>query len=158
MKIHFIFLFFSLSFFHGFIATIGSKEITETQEYPFKLKTNPFSPKASLIRHWNTRISNNLPNSIPNFFLSKASPLTPQHYANLVNLLKQKPLSANFHNSLCSTPYLFCSFDHPNQYYQSKKNTKDDANFAVYSNKKFTAYGYLLKYVHTETQRILRSL
>ncbi|XP_050879884.1 polygalacturonase 1 beta-like protein 3 [Lathyrus oleraceus] len=141
MKIQFIFLFFSLSFFHGSIATIGNKGITQTQEYSFKQKTNPFTPKASLIRYWNTKISNKLPNPIPNFFLSKASPLTPQHYANLVNLLKQKPFSANFHNSLCSTPYLLCSFDHPSEYYQSKKTNKPDANFAVYSNKKFATYG-----------------
>lgn len=135
MKIYFTFLFLSLSFFHVSIATIG-----KTQEYSYsKQKTNPFTPKASLIRHWNTKISNKLP--IPQFLLSKASPLTPQHYANLINLFKQKPFSSILHNTLCSTPYLFCSFDHPNTLYQSTKTNKSDSNFAVYSNKKFSNYG-----------------
>lgn len=109
---------------------------------------NPFSPKASLIRYWNTRISNKLP--IPNSLLSKASPLTPHQYAILINHLnlhiKHKPFfSSQFHQSLCSTPNLFCTFDHPNTPHQQQQTavTKNDvdSNFAVYSNKRFSNYG-----------------
>ncbi|KHN30893.1 Polygalacturonase-1 non-catalytic subunit beta [Glycine soja] len=98
---------------------------------------NPFSPKASLIRYWNTRVSNNLP--IPHLLLSKASTLTPHHYAILSKLLNQKPKpNENLHHSLCSSPNLLCSFD-DTPFAQTHKN--DDGNFAVYSNKRFANYG-----------------
>ncbi|KAK7411121.1 hypothetical protein VNO78_02534 [Psophocarpus tetragonolobus] len=132
MCLHFIFCFFlSLSSFHVSLAIKGRMPLPQTQEH-----INPFSPKASLIRYWNTRVSNKLP--IPHFFLSKASPLTPQHYAILNKLLNQnpqQPFTLNLHRSLCSSPKIFCSFD------DTPKRKNDDANFAVYKNKHFANYG-----------------
>ncbi|KAG5019722.1 hypothetical protein JHK87_015577 [Glycine soja] len=136
MSIHYFFCFFlSLSSFHVSLAIKG--RILPQPQTTHEL-INPFSPKASLIRYWNTRVSNN--NQIPHFLLSKASPLTPQNYAVLNKLLtNQKPRpNENLHHSLCSSPNLLCSFDDtPNA--QTRKN--DDANFALYNNKRFANYG-----------------
>ncbi|XP_061365389.1 polygalacturonase 1 beta-like protein 1 [Gastrolobium bilobum] len=137
MSIHFICLFLSLSYFHVSLATNG---IHQTEHYSKQI--NPFSPKASLIRYWNTHVSNKHP--IPHFLLSKASPLTPQHYAILNNLITHKPFSPQFHNSLCSTPNFYCSFDdtlHNPTTTTTTTMTKGDANFALYSNKRFANYG-----------------
>ena len=115
--------------------TNDSKGTPQTREHYHhsKLKINPFTPKASLIRYWNTHVTTNHP--IPHFLLSKASPLTPQHYATLT---KQPFPSQHFRISLCSAPNLFCSFD-PTQ--NDAVSSKNDANFAVYSNKRFANYG-----------------
>ncbi|ESW10084.1 hypothetical protein PHAVU_009G179500 [Phaseolus vulgaris] len=135
MNIHFFFCFFlSLSSFH---VSLASKDtpLPQTRE-----RINPFSPKASLIRYWNTRVTSKVP--IPHFLLAKASPLTPQHYGILNKLLNEKPKPYNpkLHHSLCSSPNLYCSFDDtPNTPTLQRKN--DDANFAVYNNKHFANYG-----------------
>ncbi|XP_027337608.1 polygalacturonase 1 beta-like protein 3 [Abrus precatorius] len=134
MTIHFICLFLSLSSFHVCLSQAPPAQHSK--------QINPFSPKASLIRYWNTRVSNKRP--IPNFFLSKASPLTPNHYAFLNSLLNRspKPFTPQFHHSLCSAPNLYCSFDDTANTLQHPTVSKnDDANFAVYSNKRFANYG-----------------
>ncbi|KAG5049840.1 hypothetical protein AAZX31_04G165600 [Glycine max] len=138
MSIHFFFCFLSLSSFHVSLAIKGMP-VSQSQSQPQTTLEliNPFSPKASLIRYWNTRVSNNLP--IPHLLLSKASTLTPHHYAILSKLLNQKPKpNENLHHSLCSSPNLLCSFD-DTPFAQTHKN--DDGNFAVYSNKRFANYG-----------------
>ncbi|WCJ36057.1 polygalacturonase 1 [Euphorbia peplus] len=96
--------------------------------------SNPFSPKASLIRYWNNHISNTHPK--PSFLISKSSPLSAADSAFLSKLAAVNSLSSHF-DSFCSLAHLHCSFDssHPNP------NTRKDANFALYSNKRFSSYG-----------------
>ncbi|KAL1357167.1 hypothetical protein HN51_009138 [Arachis hypogaea] len=122
----FIFLLLSLSSFHVSNTSQASK-----QRYQYfsnvEAKINPFTPKASLIRYWNTHVTTNLP--IPNFLLSKASPLTPKHLATL----NKQPFT-----SLCSAPKLLCSFETQQNDDVSAQN---GANFAIYSNKRFSNYG-----------------
>ena len=105
---------------------IRSREIKEMQ-------TNPFTPRASLLRYWNSHVSSKLP--IPEFLLSKASPLSPHDYAFLTRLATQKSLSSH-HHSFCSLANLYCLFDS-----DSVSRTQNDANFALYSNKHFINYG-----------------
>ncbi|TKY73491.1 polygalacturonase-1 non-catalytic subunit beta [Spatholobus suberectus] len=138
MSIHFFCLFLSLSSFHVSLAIKGMP-LPQTHEHSKQININPFSPKASLIRYWNARVSNKLP--IPHFLLSKASPLTPHHYAILSNLLNQKPkpFTPKLRHSLCSSPNLFCSFDDTPTNTLQREN--DDPNFAVYNNKRFANYG-----------------
>ncbi|KDP31113.1 hypothetical protein JCGZ_11489 [Jatropha curcas] len=95
---------------------------------------NPFSPKASLIRYWNKHISNSLPN--PPFLFSKASPLTAIDSAFFSKLATHNSLSSHF-DSFCSSANLFCSFDSKAEL----ANHNKDANFALYSNKRFSNYG-----------------
>ncbi|KAF7803344.1 senescence-specific cysteine protease SAG39-like [Senna tora] len=51
---------------------------------PYMQQTNPFTPRASPFRYWNTHISDNLP--IPQFLFSKASTLTPCDYDRLLQI------------------------------------------------------------------------
>ena len=102
---------------------------------------NPFTPKASLIRYWKTHVSNNLP--IPEFILSKASPLSAHHSAFFTNLATYEHLSSDQYDSFCSLANLYCFFDstsdgHPHDAVNPNQN---NANFALYSNKHFTNYG-----------------
>lgn len=134
------------------LAITTNKGISETQQH-FKAQINPFTPKASLIRYWNAHVSNK--NPIPNFLLTKASLLTPQHYATLNKLLTHKPFSPNqFHHSLCSTPNLYCSFDNDTFHDPTTTTTtveaKNDTNFALYSNKRFANYGSSRTGMHLE--------
>lgn len=99
------------------------------------LKENPLTVKASLIRYWNERITNNLPK--PEFLLSKASPLSVVHSAYFTKLATQKALSDHL-SAFCSAANLFCSFDSPNAAVSSRNR---DANFAIYTNKNFRNYG-----------------
>ncbi|XP_057442977.1 polygalacturonase 1 beta-like protein 3 [Lotus japonicus] len=147
MKIHFFCLLLSLSSFHVSLAitTISKGTPQQTQENSKQI-VNPFSPKASLIRYWNKHISNK--QTIPHFLLSKASTLTPQQYATLMNLLNQKQHKPFFsykelHNSLCTTPNLLCSFDEDQNQNDSNitKAGRGDADFTIYSNKRFSNYG-----------------
>uniref|UniRef100_A0A2N9GGG9 BURP domain-containing protein n=1 Tax=Fagus sylvatica TaxID=28930 RepID=A0A2N9GGG9_FAGSY len=101
-------------------------------------QTNPFTPKASLIRYWNNHISNNLPK--PLFLFSKASPLNAQNSAILTNLATQNSLSSHFH-SFCSLANLYCPFNEENHSLTQVSDTNKDSNFAVYSNKHFASYG-----------------
>ncbi|KAF7806099.1 polygalacturonase 1 beta-like protein 3 [Senna tora] len=100
-------------------------------------QTNPFTPRASLVRYWNTHVSNKLP--IPQFLVSKASPLTPRDYAFFRKLVSHKTLSSRF-ESFCTLANLYCSFDDSSKDAIHRTNN-DDANFALYSNKRFTNYG-----------------
>lgn len=103
------------------------------------IQTNPFTPRASLVRYWNTHVSSNLP--IPQFLLSKASPLTPHDYAFLKKLVSHNALSSRF-ESFCSLANLYCSFDSSSQPADATDRANNgDANFAVYSNKRFANYG-----------------
>ncbi|KAF2282915.1 hypothetical protein GH714_043335 [Hevea brasiliensis] len=95
---------------------------------------SPFSPRASLIRYWNKHISNTLPK--PPFLLSKASPLSAVDSAIFSKLAAQNSLSSHL-DSFCSLANLFCTFDSK----PSLGNHDQDANFALYSNKRFANYG-----------------
>lgn len=129
MHKHFIFLLTFLLFLQVSLATTSSvyKQNSSTQY-------NPFSPKASLTRYWNKHISNSLPK--PPFLLSKASPLNAIDSAILTKLATQKSLSSHL-DSFCSLANLFCFFDSK----PSLGNHDQDANFALYSNKRFANYG-----------------
>ncbi|PSR89589.1 Polygalacturonase 1 beta-like protein [Actinidia chinensis var. chinensis] len=99
-------------------------------------RENPFTPKASLIRHWNKRIiSTHLPNP-PDFFLSKASPLSAVEAAFFSSLAARKVLSSHL-PAFCSAANLFCVFDSS----RASEKQNQDANFALYSNKRFSNYG-----------------
>ncbi|KAJ7956255.1 putative Polygalacturonase-1 non-catalytic subunit beta, partial [Quillaja saponaria] len=102
------------------------------------VQTNPFTPKASLIRYWNTHISNTLQK--PTFLISKASPLNHSDSAFFTNLATHNTLSSHFH-SFCSLANLYCFSDQSSPYPDSKSQNTEDANFAVYSHKQFSNYG-----------------
>lgn len=102
-------------------------------------QTNPFTPRSSLVRYWKTHVSSNLP--VPQFLLSRASPLSPHDYAFFKKLVSQKTLSSRY-DSLCSLANLCCSFDSSTQLSDATNRTgNNDANFALYSNKQFANYG-----------------
>ncbi|KAL8465372.1 hypothetical protein ACS0TY_034756 [Phlomoides rotata] len=97
-------------------------------------KENPFSAKASAIRYWNKHISNKLPQSA--FLLSKSSPLTAAGSAFFTKLAADNALASHL-SAFCSAADLLCFFDSKTV----TENHKDDANFAVYTNKQFSNYG-----------------
>ncbi|XP_071703963.1 polygalacturonase 1 beta-like protein 1 [Rutidosis leptorrhynchoides] len=97
-------------------------------------KSNPFSPKSSLIRYWNNQITNKLP--IPSFLISKASPLQPIEFSLFTKLASNHTLSSHL-SSFCSSANLFC-------FTESKSTSSthlNDSNFAVYDAKRFSNYG-----------------
>ncbi|XP_030531289.2 polygalacturonase 1 beta-like protein 3 [Rhodamnia argentea] len=97
---------------------------------------NPFTPEAALIRYWRTRVSADRPP--PPFLLSKASPLSAAASALLAKLAAGNSLSSHL-RLFCSLANLFCSFDEDLS--SDRKDLDEDANFAVYSNKRFSGYG-----------------
>ncbi|KAL8215947.1 hypothetical protein R6Q57_022784, partial [Mikania cordata] len=97
-------------------------------------KSNPFSPKSSLIRYWKTHMSNKFP--IPNFLLSKASPLPPFEFSLFTKLASNHSLSSHL-SYFCSSAGLFC-FSDP---IAMNSRRPKDSNFAVYDGKRFSAYG-----------------
>ncbi|KAM5572061.1 polygalacturonase 1 beta-like protein 3 [Rosa sericea] len=101
---------------------------------------NPFTHKASLIRYWDTHISNHLPK--PTFLFSKASNLNLIDSAILTKLAAQNSLSSHF-TSFCSLANLYCSFDAFSQTpaEQLVAARSKDANFTGYANKDFANYG-----------------
>ncbi|KMT10572.1 hypothetical protein BVRB_5g116940 [Beta vulgaris subsp. vulgaris] len=103
-------------------------------------KPNPFSAKASLIRYWNTHISNNHPK--PSFLLSKASPLNAIDTAVFTKLVAEHALNTRL-TSFCSAANLYCDFDTSlqDQINRPAPPRKEDANFISYTNKQFTTYG-----------------
>ncbi|GMH23380.1 hypothetical protein Nepgr_025223 [Nepenthes gracilis] len=101
------------------------------------MKENPLTAKASVIRYWNRRISNNLPK--PAFLLSKASPLGAVDWAMLTKLASQRALSTRL-STFCSSANLFCEFDSQRIDRHHHKHG-EDAYFASYSNRQFTNYG-----------------
>ncbi|XP_077244068.1 polygalacturonase 1 beta-like protein 2 [Tasmannia lanceolata] len=96
--------------------------------------SNPFTPKASLIRYWNRQILNNSPK--PSFLLSKASPLTAVKSAIFQKLAEDNTLSSHL-QAFCSSANLFCFIDSS----PSLEKHGEGSNFALYSNKNFTDYG-----------------
>ncbi|XP_065876139.1 polygalacturonase 1 beta-like protein 3 [Euphorbia lathyris] len=116
-----------------FFFIVSSFKVSANNDVPDQVKLNSFSPKASLLRYWNNHISNTNPK--PSFLLSKSSPLSAADSAFLSKLAATNSLSSHF-DSFCSLANLHCSFD-------SKPNLKNrkDANFALYSNKRFSSYG-----------------
>ncbi|KAJ8427325.1 hypothetical protein Cgig2_030590 [Carnegiea gigantea] len=105
-----------------------------------EVKRNPFSAKASLIRYWNTHISNNLPK--PSFLLSKASPLSAVDAAMFSKLASQGggALSTRL-AAFCSAANLFCGFSSSSTTTAAATAPHPgNADFTSYSNKQFTSY------------------
>ncbi|XP_077253693.1 polygalacturonase 1 beta-like protein 2 [Tasmannia lanceolata] len=96
--------------------------------------SNPFTPKASLIRYWNRQILNEYPK--PSFLLSKASPLTAVKSSIFQKLAEQNSLSSHL-QAFCSSANLFCFTDLS----PSLEKHTGDSNFAVYTERNFTNYG-----------------
>ncbi|TQD84366.1 hypothetical protein C1H46_030075 [Malus baccata] len=86
---------------------------------------NPFTPKASLNRYWDTHISNNLPK--PAFLFAKASQLDPVNSVTLTELATQNSLSSHF-TSFSSLANLCCSFDSSAETHQQDIANKNFAN------------------------------
>ncbi|KAK1435780.1 hypothetical protein QVD17_01549 [Tagetes erecta] len=127
VNLYYFFFFFLSSFTAHSLASSSS----ETQN--FSTKSNPFSPKSSLIRYWNTQINNNIP--IPHFLLSKSSPLSPFQSSLFTKLASNHSLSSHLH-SFCNSANLFC-FSDPTSI---NSDHPINSNFAVYTNKRFTTY------------------
>lgn len=117
-------------------------ETTSSKSHAFD--NNPFTPKSFSVRYWNKQITNNHP--IPYFLYSKLSPLDAVDYALFTKLVYQNSLSSHL-QSFCLAANLFCSFedavDSDNEGLatggRKPPPTATDANFAVYSNKRFTS-------------------
>ncbi|KAK1280173.1 Polygalacturonase-1 non-catalytic subunit beta [Acorus gramineus] len=110
-----------------------------TQNHPLIADHNagsatPFTAKAALIRHWNRKIPTNRPK--PDFFLSKASPLTSLQSAVFEKLADSNTLPSHL-PQFCSSANLACFPDLQNDLAHHNK----DANFGSYSNVNFTNYG-----------------
>lgn len=129
MRSSFFLLFIHLSSFSaGFAGAVG------TSGDDVARGTNPFTPKAFLIRYWDKEIRNGLPK--PEFLLSKASPLTAVDSAAFAKLAASNALSTRL-PEFCSSANLLCFPDLG----QSLEKHSKDVNFAVYRNKNFTNYG-----------------
>ncbi|KAI3988402.1 hypothetical protein MKX01_031620 [Papaver californicum] len=108
---------------------------------------NPFTAKASLVRYWNLKISNNLPK--PNFLISKASPLNAVDSSFYTELADQNSLSTHL-PSFCSSANLLCMTDlTPKRNFtnygsdrfggvDSFKNYSDDQNLAADSFRRYS--------------------
>lgn len=96
-------------------------------------KQNPFTAKAAAIRYWNKHILAN--NS--SFLLSKASPLSAADSAFFTTRAADKTLSSHL-SAFCSKAHLFCLL---HEEAPLPQNHPSDAEFAVYTNKQFAAYG-----------------
>ncbi|KAG6511149.1 BURP domain-containing protein 12-like [Zingiber officinale] len=98
--------------------------------------SNPFSARASLIRYWNRRIPNNRP--LPNFLLSKLSPLSALDSATFSNLLATSNFAALSSRlpQLCSTAHLLCS---PSL--TVLNGTGAPSDFSNYESSNYTNYG-----------------
>ncbi|CAN0903063.1 Polygalacturonase 1 beta-like protein 3 [Linum grandiflorum] len=68
-------------------------------------ETNPFTPKAALLRYWNKEIRTGLPKS--DFLILKASPLTTVQSALFAKLAAQNALSTQL-PAFCSAANLLC--------------------------------------------------
>ncbi|KAL9239597.1 hypothetical protein vseg_013906 [Gypsophila vaccaria] len=102
-------------------------------------RLNPFTAKASLIRYWNTRISNDIPK--PSFLLSKASPLSALDTAIFTKLASKQALKTRL-SSFCANANLFCQFDARLQEHLGAPTPHhSDSNFASYNSKGFSTYG-----------------
>ncbi|XP_010460151.1 PREDICTED: polygalacturonase 1 beta-like protein 1 [Camelina sativa] len=127
----FVFLlpFFSCLFFHVVMA--GGEQLSNGG---FSPETNPFTPKASLVRYWNKQIQNKSPGSA--FLLSKASPLTAVASATFAKLASQNSLPDRLPD-FCSAANLFCFPDLG----PTLDKHSNDVKFSVYDQRNFTNYG-----------------
>ncbi|VVA92305.1 unnamed protein product [Arabis nemorensis] len=127
---HFVFLLLFLSpLLHVFIA---GERLTSGG---FSPESNPFTPKASLVRYWNKEILSQTPGS-SEFLLSKASPLTAVASAAFAKLASENSLP-NRLPDFCSAANLFCFPDLGPSLERHSKNVK----FSVYDQRNFTNYG-----------------
>ncbi|XP_077248313.1 uncharacterized protein LOC143887948 [Tasmannia lanceolata] len=94
---------------------------------------NPFSPKASLLRHWSRLFPTN---QIPSILLSKSSPLNTTQLALFSNYIDSHTLSSHI-LSFCFSANLFCDLKDPANI---TRDITTDADFSVYSNKQFVNY------------------
>ncbi|XP_050377372.1 polygalacturonase 1 beta-like protein 3 [Argentina anserina] len=117
--------------------SLASSSISSGNEAATKQPNNPFTHKASLIRYWDTHISNHLPK--PTFLFSKASTLNPVESAKLTKLAADNSLSSHF-TSFCSLANLYCSFEASSGEQLATSRSKD-SNFVGYANKNFANYG-----------------
>ncbi|KAL3748301.1 hypothetical protein ACJRO7_009524 [Eucalyptus globulus] len=99
-------------------------------------RPNPFAPKAAFLRYWKAQLSGG--GAPPPFLLSKASPLSAAAAAQLAKLAAGSTLASHL-RLFCSLADLFCSFDEGLR--SHRKDVDEDANFAVYANKRFAGYG-----------------
>lgn len=119
-----IVLFLSLTIVSG-----GNLHVSASQN------SNPFSPKAYLLRYWNKHIESNLPKS--DFLLSKASPLTAVQSATFAKLVADHAIQSRL-PEFCASAHLICSTDLEQSLEKHDKHT----NFAVYvKDRNFTNYG-----------------
>ncbi|KAI3888212.1 hypothetical protein MKW92_017843 [Papaver armeniacum] len=119
-----LFLFSSLIFFSSSFPNVNGEK-------------NPFTAKASLIRYWNLKISNNLPK--PAFLISKASPLNAVESSFYTKLADdQNSLSAHL-PSLCSSANLLCTIDDLAP--SLSKHSQEDVSSTRYNERNFTSYG-----------------
>ncbi|KAL9240942.1 hypothetical protein vseg_015107 [Gypsophila vaccaria] len=95
-------------------------------------KENPFTPRASAIRHWNNRIYK-VPR--PGFLIEKASPLSAADSVRFTQLAATNSLSTQL-DSLCKLGNLLCF---PDPAVNLKKHSADD-KFAAYSAENFVNY------------------
>ncbi|GLT50342.1 hypothetical protein SLA2020_238330 [Shorea laevis] len=95
--------------------------------------SNPFTPKAYLIRYWSQKIQSKIAKS--NFLLSKLSPLDAVDSAAYTKLAAQNALSLRLPD-FCAAAKLFCF---PDLAGSLEKHDKD-SNFRVYSDRNFTSY------------------
>ncbi|KAM7251862.1 hypothetical protein ACFE04_023745 [Oxalis oulophora] len=96
--------------------------------------SNPFTPKAHVVRYWSKQINDNLPQS--SFLLSKASPLSAVESASFSKLASQNALSSHLFD-FCTSAKIFCF---PEVAVSLEKHNKD-ANFETYTGNNFTNYG-----------------
>ncbi|KAK7307218.1 hypothetical protein VNO77_40084 [Canavalia gladiata] len=97
-------------------------------------ETNPFTPKAFVIRYWDKEIRSGLPT--PPFLLSKASPLNAVDAAAFAKLAAGNSLSTRLPD-FCAAAKLLCF---PEVGASLEKHDRD-AKFALYRDKNFTNYG-----------------
>ncbi|KAK9707400.1 hypothetical protein RND81_07G195300 [Saponaria officinalis] len=117
---------FLLIFFFFFVSSLSSHVLAGTS------KENPFSPRASAIRHWNNRIYK-VPR--PGFLIEKASPLTAADSVRFTQLANTNSLSTQL-DSFCKLGNLLCF---ANLTANLAKHDGDD-KFAAYSAENFTNY------------------
>ncbi|KAG6589452.1 Polygalacturonase 1 beta-like protein 3 [Cucurbita argyrosperma subsp. argyrosperma] len=118
----------SLSLLH--VSFVSADQATFNASIQF----NPFTAKASLVRYWNTHVSNQLPK--PDFLFAKASPLSAVDAAVFAKHAALGSLTSRL-ETFCYSANLFCSFDSQETSIPRFK----DADFKLYGNKNFNNYG-----------------
>ncbi|KAE9454102.1 hypothetical protein C3L33_13995, partial [Rhododendron williamsianum] len=113
-----------LSFFFYLLFSSSSSSLNVAAS---EAGTNPFTPKASLIRYWKIQISNDLPK--PWFLLNKASPLTAVESATFSKLANDQNALTNQLQSFCSSADLLC-FPDLLQNLEKNGDINDNKNYA----------------------------